>query len=224
VQVRYALILNEDVFQIAYQREVETTWAMLGPRWEQGDRPAPIAFPWLRDQINAATCVSIPFDEGLASGTEQFELDRVSVVPRTLDLTDQTHYPWVGCDFTKAGWLVPDESDAYDRPTITYIKTSDIPLTIGIVRKAFTNSVFDVSIDVALGGAMISSIRSIFGKIPPNSMGVGRVFRDKGVVFDWIGELPKFEPVSGAARAVPEFVAELTRLADIKKSKKKKDE
>jgi hypothetical protein len=205
VQVRYALILNEDVFEIAYQREVETTWAMLGPRWEQGDRPAPLAFPWLEGQIDAVTIVSDLANKALGTSTKVFKLDEVSVIPQTYDLTENTHYPWVGSAFSKAGWLVPEEPDSYDKPTITYLGLSDVPVSIGITRKPFSNSVFDVSIDVALGNNMKTSISDLFDGIPKNAMGVGRIFRDKGIVFKWVGTLPTFGSVSSMMTVLPEF-------------------
>ena len=212
VQVRYALILNEDIFEIAYQREVETTWAMLGPRWEQGDRPAPIAFPWLAGQIDAVTIVSGEATVALGKSTKTFNLDEVSVIPQTYDLTENTHYPWVGCELTKAGWLVPNEADAYDKPTITYLSLSDVPVSIGISRKAFSNSVFDVSFDIALGDKMKQSISQLYEGIDPNSMGVGRIFRDKGIVFRWVGKLPTFGSVSSMMNALPEFTRILSSI------------
>jgi hypothetical protein len=215
VQIRYSLILNEDVFEIAYQREVETTWSMLGPRWEQGDRPAPIAFPWLAGQINAATIVSDKAATVLGTHVEAFELDKVSVIPETYDLTENTHYPWVGCELSKAGWLIPSEPDSYDKPTITYLSLSDVPVSVGVSRKPFSNSVFDVSIDVAIGDKMIQSISSLFDSVPDNSMGVGRIFRDKGIVFKWIGNLPTFGSVSSMMQILPEFTKLLKSVGDV---------
>jgi hypothetical protein len=216
VQVGYSLILNEDIFEIAYQREIETTWSMFGPRWEQGDRPAPIAFPWLKGlkagdgcTINSVACVSIPYDEGIAATAPVvFELDGVNVVPETYDLTENTHYPWVGCELSKAGWLVPSEPDTYDKPTISYLSNSDVPVSVGISRKPFSNSVFDVSIDVATGQNMIASLNSLYSSIGTNGnvMGVGRIFRDKGVVFRWIGDLPTYGSVGVMYEGLPAFV------------------
>jgi hypothetical protein len=228
VQVRYALILNEDIFEIGYSRELEVTWAMMGPKWEMGELSAPLAFPWLEGQLNACTVVSAPYDEaydvddsskyGLGTSEDpEFKLDKVTVIPETLDLTTGTHYPWVGYDLTKAGWMVPTVAESYDTPTIAYLTNTDVPVTVGISRRAFSNSVFDVSIDVAFGTQMNQAIVDLFTDVPDSVMGVGRIFRDKGIIYRYVGKYPVYGDITKMMEGLPGFLKQLAGLeADVK--------